>query len=221
MEKSVTPEVGSWENSCIFTGNLLSTDFMEKKMTFAPNVLLIDAVYLNRVGKDMAAHFAPILGRELPEADLPLLLECLALDAGISAGENDIQVIFIYDSSVRRMDFCKPSDMEKELNDVAFRSRLGEFSVYSFQPSGMASREDLFVESLRLLGESKEARRIAVVADEKADRERVTEAVGEWKKKDGVTVLGMNPPASPCRGFRFEMLGFAVLQSLGIRADEL
>ena len=67
---------------------------MEKKIPFASDVILIDAAFLDRVGKDMAAHFAPLVGRELPKADLAVLLECLALDAGIEPGKNEIQIIF-------------------------------------------------------------------------------------------------------------------------------
>lgn len=70
---------------------------MEKKIPFASDVILIDAAFLDRVGKDMAAHFAPLVGRELPKADLAVLLECLVLDAGIEPGKNEIQVIFVYD----------------------------------------------------------------------------------------------------------------------------
>ena len=60
--------------------------YMEKD-TFAPVVMLIDASYLDKVGSDMSAHFAPIVNRELPKADLANLLECLALDAGIQLGK--------------------------------------------------------------------------------------------------------------------------------------
>ena len=56
---------------------------MEKKIKFAPTVMLIDACYLNRVVNDMRRHFSPIVGRELPRADLAVLLECMALDAGV------------------------------------------------------------------------------------------------------------------------------------------
>lgn len=35
-----------------------------------------------------------------------------------------------------------------------------------------------------------------------------------------MTVFGMNPPTSEV-AYQWEMLGFAVLQSLGIKADEL
>ena len=78
----------------------------------------------------MAAHFAPLVGRELPKADLAVLLECLALDAGIEPGKNEIQVIFVYDAEHSRMNFCLPSDLEKEIHGMAFQSRLGEFALY-------------------------------------------------------------------------------------------
>lgn len=191
-----------------------------EKIRFAPVVMLVDAAYLGRVGRDMAAHFGPVVGRELPKADLAVLLECLALDAGIQGGENEIQVIFVYDALSERMDFCEPSGLAEELHGVAFKGCSGEFSLYSFQTSGMASREDLFMEALELLGESKEVSRMIAVPDEEAYGSRVDRMADGWKKADCLTVFGMNPP-SVSRNYRFEMMGFAVLQSLGIRADEL
>ena len=185
---------------------------MEKKIPFAPVVMLIDASYLDRVGSDMSAHFAPIVNRELPKADLANLLECLALDAGIQLGENEVQVIFIYDAGEEKMNFCTPSNLGKELHDVAFKSQLGEFSLYAFQPSDMATREDLFIESFQLAGESKDVHRIIIVPDE--------DGYGERMGKESITVFGMNPPAYE-GDYSFEMLGFPILQSLGIRAEEL
>lgn len=193
---------------------------MEKKIPFASDVILIDAAFWDRVGGDMAAHFAPLVGRELPKADLAVLLECLALDAGLEPGQHEIQVIFVYDAAHVRMGFCAPSDLEKEIHGMAFQSRLGEFSLYAFQTSGMARREDLFGESLQLLTESKDARRVMLVPDEGEYGFAVAELAEKMKDKESVTVFGMNPPTHGC-SYRFEMLGFAVLQSLGIRAEEL
>ena len=194
---------------------------MEKKIPFEPVVMLIDAAYLERVGTDLARHFAPLVKRELPKADLALLLECLALDAGVSFGENKIQVILIYDDTVKCLSFCAPSDLEKELHATAFESRLGEFSLYAFQPSGLATREDLFLESFQLLGESKEVKRVIAMPDEDGYGERLGSYINKVREgKESVTVFGMNPPAYE-GDFTFEMVGFAVLQSLGIRADEL
>ena len=51
------------------------------KIPFSPVVMLIDASYLNKVGQDISNHFAPVVNRDLPKADLAVLLECMALDA--------------------------------------------------------------------------------------------------------------------------------------------
>ena len=56
---------------------------MANEMNFAETVMLVDAAYLNRVCGDLKKHFSTVLGRELPKADLPVLMECLALDAGL------------------------------------------------------------------------------------------------------------------------------------------
>lgn len=194
---------------------------IEPNIPFAPNVMLIDASYLDRVGTDMATHFAPLIDRKLPKADLSVLLECLALDAGIKTAGNKIQVIFIYDNkSVGKMRFCVPSSFEKELHEVAFESKLGEFSLYAFQPSDMATCEDLFIESLQLAGESKETKRILLVPDESLYGSKLDMYVKEIKGKDDIVLFGMNPPKGT-PSFRFEMIGFAILQALGIHADEL
>lgn len=194
--------------------------YMEKKIPFAPIVMLIDATYLDRVGCDMTAHFAPIINRELPKADLANLLECLALDAGVQLGENEVQVIFIYEAGEEKMKFCTPSLLNKELHNMAFKSQLGEFSLYAFQPSDMATREDLFIESLQLAGESKDVRRFIIVPDEDGYGKRIGDYINKVEGKESITVFGMNPPAYE-GDYSFEMLGFPVLQSLGIRAEEL
>ena len=184
---------------------------MEKKIEFAPNVMLIDASYLDRVVRDMANHFSPIINRELPKADLASLLECLALDSGVVLGDNAVQVIFIYDSAEPRMSFCTPSDLDNQ---------LGEFSIYSFQPSDMATCEELFNEALMLAGESKDVKRVIAVADEDAYQQKTHSTLNKIKGKDSITLFGMNPPKDEAV-YSFEMLGFAVLQSLGIKAEEL
>lgn len=193
---------------------------MEQKIPFDPVVMLVDAVYLDRVGNDLKSHFAPLIGRELPKADLAVLLECLALDAGVTLGEEKVQVVFIYDADVKRFSFCVPADIEKELHAMAFKSQLGEFSLYAFQPSGFTTREDLFLESFQLLGESKEVRRVIAVPDEDAYGARLGSYINKVENKEAITVLGMNLPAYK-GNFSFDMLGFAVLQSLGIRAEDL
>ena len=94
------------------------------------------------------------------------------------------------------------------------------FALYAFQPSDLATREELFIESLQLAGEFKEMQCLAAVADEDGYGNRLKEVIGEMKCRNKLTVFGMNPPAYEA-SHRFEMLGFAILQALGIRSEEL
>ena len=84
----------------------------------------------------------------------------------------------------------------------------------------MATCEELFIESMQLAGESKDVKRLMLVADEDKYGDKLNTYIKEIKGKDSVTVFGMNPPQSEV-AYRFEMIGFGILQALGIRADEL
>lgn len=193
---------------------------MKNEVKFADTVIVIDAAYVDRVAGDLSRHFGEVLGRKLPKADLPVLLECLSLDGGIPLGENAIQVLFIYDKESGKMNAFQPADLEKELNNVAFKSQLGEYALYSFEPSDMATREELFLESLKVVADAKEVKRIIVVPAEEEYGEKIPAILNKVDGKEKMTVFGMNPPAGEM-GCQWEMLGFSILQSLGIKADEL
>lgn len=193
---------------------------MTNEMKFAETVMLVDAAYMDRVAGDLAKHFGEVVGRELSKADLPILLECLSLDAGVSLGENAIQVLFVYDEESKQMRAFQPSDLAKELNNVAFKSQLGEFALYSFEPSDMATREDLFLESLKVVADAKEVKRVIVVPAEEEYGDKVPAILNKVDGKEKMTVFGMNPPSGEA-AYQWEMFGFAILQALGIKADEL
>lgn len=193
---------------------------MTNEAKFAETVILIDAAYLDRVAGDLSKHFGEVLGRKLPKADLPMLLECLSLDAGIPLGTNDIQVIFIYDEESKRMDAVQPGDLKKELNEVAFKGQLGEYGLYTFNPSDLATREELFLESLKLVVSAEGVKRLLVVPSEEEYGDKVPAILNKVEGKEKMTVFGMNPPAEEV-SYQWEMVGFPVLQSLGIKADEL
>ena len=118
------------------------------ELKFAEKVILIDAAYINKVTNDLGRHFGQVIERELPKADLSVFLECVAMDAGFQAGEGNLQVFLVYDKSQPQMDAFCPSDLKKELNDVAFKSRLGEFQLNTFNPSDMADKEAFFLEGI-------------------------------------------------------------------------
>ena len=193
---------------------------INNELKFAEKVILIDAAYINKVTKDLSLHFGQLIGRELPKADLPIFLECVAMDAAIQPGENVLQVLFVYDKNQTRIDAFNPSDLKKELNDVAFKSQLGEFQLNTFEPSDMADKEAFFLESVRLVADAKEVKHLVVVPDEMEYGDKLPEIFDKVDGKESIHVLGMNPLASSDK-YHWEMMGYAVLQALGIRSDEI
>ena len=193
---------------------------INNELKFAEKVILIDAAYINKVTKDLSLHFGQLIGRELPKADLPIFLECVAMDAAIQPGENVLQVLFVYDKNQTKIDAFNPSDLKKELNDVAFKSQLGEFQLNTFEPSDMADKEAFFLESVRLVADAKEVKHLVVVPDEMEYGDKLPEIFDKVDGKESIHVLGMNPLASSDK-YHWEMMGYAVLQALGIRSDEI
>ena len=190
------------------------------ELKFAEKVILIDAAYINKVTKDLSKHFGQVIGRELPKADLPIFLECVAMDAAIQPGDHTLQVLFVYDKSQSKMDAFNPGDLKKELNDVAFKSQLGEFQLNAFEPSDMADRGAFFLEAVKLVADAKEVKHLVVVPSETEYGDKLPEIFNKVDGKESIYVLGMNPLESSDK-FRWEMLGYAVLQALGIRSDEI
>ena len=190
------------------------------ELKFAEKVILIDALYINKVTNDLRQHFSQVIGRELPKADLPIFLECVAMDAAIQPGEHVLQVLFVYDRTQPKVDAFTTGDLKKELNDVAFKSQLGEFQLNAFEPSDMADREAFFLEAVKLVADAKEVKHLVVIPSETEYGDKLPEIFDKVDGKDSIHVLGMNPPA-PSKHFRWEMLGYAVLQALGIRSDEI
>ena len=190
------------------------------ELKFAEKVILIDAAYINKVTSDLSKHFSQVIGRSLPKADLPIFLECVAMDAAIQPGEQVLQVLLVYDKEHVQMDAFVPSDLKKALNDVAFKSQLGEFQLNSFEPSDMADREAFFLESVKLVADAKEVKHLVVVPYETEYGDKLQEIFDKVDGKESIHVLGMNPP-EPSKNFNWEMLGYAVLQALGIRSYEI
>lgn len=190
------------------------------ELKFAEKVILIDASYIDKVTADLSQHFSQVVGRALPKADLPIFLECVAMDAAIQPGEHVLQVLLVYDKNHTKLNAFNPSDLKNTLNDVAFKSQLGEFQLNTFEPSDMADRESFFLESVKLVADAKEVKHLVVIPSETEYGEKLPEIFEKVDGKESIYVLGMNPPASS-KYFQWEMMGYAVLQALGIRSDEI
>ena len=192
---------------------------MEEDIKMAETVMLVDASFLNFVTEDIKKNFERMLNRELQEIDLSHLFTYIALDAGISEGKNEMQIFFIYDADSSHLVHTQPSDLTSELNNVAFSNEFGEFCFNTFQPENMASREELYLESLKVLVDTEEVKRVIVLSFNEQYGEKVHKILKKVEEKELVQ-FRMNEPEYET-SYRWEMLAYPLMQALGIRGDEL
>ena len=189
------------------------------QIKLSETVVLIDAAFLNFVITDMKGYFEETLQRSLQEIDLSMLTTYLTLDAGITEGKNEVQFLFAYDKDSSHLAHCHTSDLEKELNGVAFQSPYGEYSFASVPSEGMVSREELFLDLVAIVSDSADVKRMIVVSFNEEYGKKVTDALHEVKGKE-IIQFRMNEPEASVE-YKWDMLAFPVMQALGIRADEL
>ena len=198
----------------------MTNDMNDKpQIKLSETVVLIDAAFLNFVITDMKRYFEETLQRSLQEIDLSMLTTYLTLDAGIAEGKNEVQFLFVYDKESGNLANCQPSDLEKELNGVAFQSPYGEYSFASVPSEGMVSREDLFLDLLSIVADSADVKKMILVSFNEEYGKKVTDALNEVQGKE-IVQFRMNEPDTPV-AYKWDMLAFPVMQALGIRADEL
>ena len=198
----------------------MTNDMNDKpQIKLSETVVLIDAAFLNFVITDMKRYFEETLQRSLQEIDLSMLTTYLTLDAGIAEGKNEVQFLFVYDKESGNLTHCQPSDLEKELNGVAFQSPYGEYSFASVPSEGMVSREELFLDLLSIVADSADVKKMILVSFNEEYGKKVTDALNEVQGKE-IVQFRMNEPDTPV-AYKWDMLAFPVMQALGIRADEL
>ena len=198
----------------------MTNDMNDKpQIKLSETVVLIDAAFLNFVITDMKRYFEETLQRSLQEIDLSMLTTYITLDAGITEGKNEVQFLFVYDKESRHLQHCQPSDLQEELNGVAFQSPYGEFSFAGVPSEGMVSREDLFMDLLSVVSDSVDVKRMIVVSFNEEYGKKVTDVLQGLKGKE-VMQFRMNEPEIPVN-YKWDMLAFPVMHSLGIRAEEL
>ena len=189
-----------------------------EKTKWSENVILVDADYVDAVAFNLTVNFERMLNRRIPKADLAQWLVCVALDGGIGQGTNDIQALFIYGKNRKALDNFVPADFVEELDGKAFADEyLGEFKLSSVRKEEVADADNLYVQSLEALAGEKGIKRLIVVPDMEAYGARVREILGRAEGKE-VTLLAMEP--QPGREFRQEILGYSLMNALGIRGNE-
>lgn len=184
------------------------------------NVILVDADYVDSVAFDLTVNFERMIGRRIPKADMARWIDCVALDGGLREGNHETQVVFIHAQNRTQMDNFIPGSYADELDGKAFKDVLGEFQLSALPVEDtMTTASDLFVESLRVICNSKDVKRVMVIPDADNIYDRVRETLRRVDEEKRVTVFAMQPMAGG--NFRQEILGYSLMQALGIRADEI
>ena len=186
------------------------------------NIIIADADYMDSVAFDLIVNFERMINRPLPKADLSQWAVCVALDGGVRAGRNDVQVVLVHDEKHPKMEYFAPSDYAHELHAQAFTDpRLGEFTLTSVACGKTISKEEYIKNVMRTLLEHEEVRRIMVIPDCNGDAwdrlRRLLHGADDDNKR--ITLFAMQPMEGG--NFRQELLGYALMSALGIKADEI
>ena len=187
-------------------------------------VILVDAEYVDKVAFDLTVNFERMLGRRIPQADMAQWLECIALDGGLRPTANSqkptatCQVVLIHDKKQQQLDNFLPGRFA-DLDGKAFSGQLGEFLISCVQVEEMVTKDDLYVDSLQIIANAAEVKRLMVVADSDRIYNKVREALRQADPDKHITVFAMQP--MPNGNFRQEILGYSLMAALGIKSEEI
>ena len=192
---------------------------MTPDINLSKNIILVDASYIDKVAFDLTVNFERMLMRRIPKADLAHWLDCVALDGGLTTGDNEIQVIFIHDKTSKALDNFAPATFETEIHGKAFKDNLGEFSMLAYPvEKNITTKEFFFLDTLTVLLDSEKVEKVMVIAEMEEYGPAVRNELKKNKDKS-VTLFAMEPQMGT--GFSQQILGYSIMSALGIRGDEL
>ena len=194
----------------------------ENRDKWCENVILVDADYVDKVAFDLIVNFERMLGRRIPQGDMARWLECVALDGGLRPQTSDT----IHQASIQVVLLHKQAQMQNfqpgvfaDLDGKAFTGPLGEFMVSCVQVEEMVTMDDLFIDSMQVISNAAEVRRLIVVPNAEQLYNKVREGLRHADDEKRITVLAMQPMEGG--NFRQEILGYSLMVALGIRGEEL
>ena len=191
------------------------------QVKWSPNVILVDADYIDHVAFHLVVNFERMLGRRVPPADLPHWLDCIALDGGLLPGENEIQVVFFHGKDSQKMQNFSPAEFATELDGVAFRDNLGEFMMQSVEVEDLTSTMDLLKETIELIAQSESVKKVMLVTDMDTDTSELLKAVSKASEADKEFIVFGLQHLVPTSAYKTEILGYSLMGALGITGEEL
>lgn len=192
-----------------------------KTVAWSENVIIVDGDYVDHVAFNLIVNFERMIGRRIPKADVAKWLDCVALDGGVRAGEEQTQVVFVHDKRQIKLENFAPSLYEEELNGKAFKDNLGEFLISSYPVEEVVSKEDFISDILTTVCSQKEVKRIMLIPDVEKENvyARIRSTLQYVDDDKRITLFSMQP--MPGGNFRQEILGYSLMSALGIKAEEI
>ena len=201
------------------------------------NVIIADADYIDHVAFNLIVNSERILMRRIPPADIARWIDCIALDGGMrpveqdgSAGEiasplrgrrEGASVVLIHDKNKTRLENFVPSNYAEELHEKAFQDHLGEFVISALPIEQQTTRDDFFLDILGTVCQQPAVQRIMVIpnAEEGPLYNDIRNLLRQADDSKRITVFAMQP--MPGGNFRQEILGYSLMNALGIHSEDL
>lgn len=201
------------------------------------NVIIADADYIDHVAFNLIVNFERMLMRRIPPADIARWIDCIALDGGMrpveqdgSAGEivsplrgrrEGASVVLIHDKNKTRLENFVPSNYAEELHEKAFQDHLGEFVISALPIEQQTTRDDFFLDILGTVCQQPAVQRIMVIpnAEEGPLYNDIRNLLRQVDDSKRITVFAMQP--MPGGNFRQEILGYSLMNALGIHSEDL
>lgn len=193
------------------------------KIKWSENIIIADGDYIDYVAFDLIVNFERMLNRKIPTANFSQWAVNIALDGKLKPGNNETQVVLLHDKEKAILENFTPSSYEAELNNKAFKDEfLGEFLVNSIVTGEEnTSKEAVLSDLLQMLTTHEEVHRIMIIPNAEDtvtynEVKKILEKVDDDEKR--ITVFTMQPMVGG--NFRQEILGYSLMNAMGIKAEE-
>lgn len=198
-------------------------DFNNTK--WSRNIILVDGDYVDNVAFNLIVNFERMIGRRIQKADTARWIDCIALDGGMREGrdsDGETQVIFIHSKEKTALDNFNPGSYETDLNAKAFKDTLGEFIISSYPVEEVVKHDDFFLDVLKTVVNHKDVHRVMAVpnAEHAPLWEEIRHALRDIDDEEKrITLFAMQPLSGG--NFKQEILGYSLMNALGIKGDEI
>ncbi len=188
------------------------------------NIILADADYIDYVAFQLSVQFERMIGRRIGKADLSQWAVNIALDGGLreDGKSHETQLVLVHEKHASRLNNFNPSTFETELNGQAFNDKnLGEFLVNSYAAGDTFGKDDYILDTISLILEHDEVKRLMVIpnGEEGSIYDDIARSLRNAPEDKHITLFAMQP--MPGGNFRQEILGYSLMNALGIRGEEI